>query len=97
MKQAEILPEAMAGHPVCVAEFRDWSARETNNGSAIATTFLVVGRQTVEHQTWLKKGSKVTDAVRPPYKPGDRVAVVIELEGGKYGVRIKGGLSKFEG
>jgi hypothetical protein len=96
MKQAEILTLALSGRLVAIGEFRDWEAKVTPNGSVLTTTYVDLGRERVQIQAWLKKGSSVTDAVRPAFVKGDLVVCDLALPSSEYGVRAKGTLHKFE-
>lgn len=96
MKQQDILTTALSGKPVAVGKFVDWEVKEPKLGTVIATTTILLGRETVGVQQFQPKGVKPENVARPPFKPDQKVVFAGRIEYTKYGLRGRGEISALE-
>lgn len=101
MKKAEVGQAVLDGQILGSGEFRDWEVREFgSNGSVnvVATSYVLIGRETIEVQQWQPKGTRKEQCTRPAFKAGERVVIhITTMERTKWGTRARGEVVKLEG
>lgn len=98
MKKIEIANAvAVGGLVLLVGEFRDWEVKEfpdkkkPGQFNVLEKSYVLKGKEVVEVQRFLPKGTRMAEVKRPPFKVGERVcARITSLARNAFGVRADG-------